>query len=315
MLTPKPRGTLSAEVFARIHSDTSLDGLQDLRPDGVDDEQIVLWAAYELHYQGFEDVADHWEWDPGLIGVRRRLEQDFEGRLAQRLAVVEPGDEPIATLTELVEGHEGPSLARHVQRSATVEQVRELLAHRSVYHLKESDPQTWVVPRLDVAGRAALVELQYDEYGGGDPSRLHAGLFARALQAAGIPSEYGWFVNEAPVEILEMNNAMSLFGLHRRLRGAALGHLAAFEMTSSLPSRWMAQGLRRLGFPEETAEYYDEHVVADAVHEQLVLRSICGPLLGRTPALVGQVLHGAQTCLDLEDRYARRMLTQWGESA
>ena len=40
---------------------------------------------------------------------------------------------------------------------------------------------------------------------------------------------------------------MSLFGLHRRLRGALVGHLAAFEMTSSIPNRRYGDGLRRLG--------------------------------------------------------------------
>ena len=107
-----------------------------------------------------------------------------------------------------------------------------------------------------------------------------------------------------PLEILEQNNAMSLFGLHRRLRGAALGHLAAFEATSSLPSRRMVQGLERLGFPDELVDYYAEHVEADAVHEQLAVRTICGGLLADEPGLEDDAWFGAFTCLDLEDRFA-----------
>ena len=83
--------------------------------------------------------------------------------------------------------------------------------------------------------------------------------------------------------MLEQNNALSMFGLQRRLRGAALGHLAAFEATSSLPSRRLAQGLERLGFPDEMVGYYREHVEADAVHEQLALRDVCVALLRRNP--------------------------------
>ena len=46
-------------------------------------------------------------------------------------------------------------------------------------------------------------------------------------------------LDDASVEVLEQNNAMSLFGLHRRLRGASLGHLAAFEATARCrPVRW-----------------------------------------------------------------------------
>ena len=75
---------------------------------------------------------------------------------------------------------------------------------------------------------------------------------------------------------------MSLFGLHRRLRGAALGHLAAFEATSSLPSRRMAQGLAPARAARRRwSHYYDEHVEADAVHEQLAVRTICGALRRR----------------------------------
>ena len=104
---------------------------------------------------------------------------------------------------------------------------------------------------------------------------------------------------------------MSLMGLHRRLRGAALGHLAAFEATSSLPSRRMVQGLTRLGLAPEIVAYYEEHVAADAVHEQLAVRTICGSLVREEPALVADVFFGAFTCLDLEDRLAHRLLAQW----
>jgi len=74
----------------------------------------------------------------------------------------------------------------------------------------------------------------------------------------------------------------------------------------------MAQGLERLGFPPAMVEYYREHVEADAVHEQLAARNICGALLTDHPHLAEQVLFGAFTCLDLERRLARRALTEWG---
>jgi hypothetical protein len=207
--------------------------------------------------------------------------------------------------------HDGPSLAAFVHREADTDQVLDLLRLRSVYHLKESDPVAWLVPRLDDATKAALMELQYDEYGTGNPNLLHAGLFARGLEACGLSPVYGAYVDDVPAEILEQNNAMTLFGLNRRLRGAALGHLAAFEVTSSLPSRRIAQGLRRLGLPEEMAAYYDEHVEADAVHEQLAVRTICGSLLAAEPNLTADVFLGAFSCLDLEDRTAHRLLGEW----
>ena len=149
----------------------------------------------------------------------------------------------------------------------------------------------------------------------GDPDRLHAQLFARGMEASGLRPEHGTYVDDAPVEILEQNNALSMFGLRRRLRGAAVGHLAAFEATSSLPSRRMAQGLERLGFPAEMVAYYTEHVEADAVHEQVALRDICVPLVADDPTLEPDVWFGAWACLDLEDRTAHRLLDSWGVTA
>ena len=180
----------------------------------------------------------------------------------------------------------------------------DLLRMRSIYHLKEADPSAWVVPRLDTAPKAALVELLYDEYGAGDPNKLHHHLFARGLEAVGLRSEYGAYVDDAPAEVLEQNNAMALFGLHRRLRGAAMGHLAAFEATSSMPSRRMAAGLERLGLDATMIGYYTEHVTADAAHEQVAVRAICGALLDQEPALWDDVFFGAFTCMDQEDRVA-----------
>ena len=203
------------------------------------------------------------------------------------------------------------SLARFVQTRATREQVLELLRLRSLFHLPEFDPTTWVVPRLPVRAKAALAELLYDEYGAGNPNRLHHHLFARALAACGLDAARGRYVDEAPLEVLEQSNAMSLFGLHRRLRGAALGHFAAFEATSSAPSRRLVQGLQRLDLPAEVVDYYDTHVAADAVHEQIAARTICGSFVEDEPALRGDVLLGAATCLGLEDRVGAWVLDRW----
>ncbi len=42
------------------------------------------------------------------------------------------------------------------------------------------------------------MELQYDEYGVGDPARLHAELFARGMEASGLRPEHGAYVDESP---------------------------------------------------------------------------------------------------------------------
>jgi len=307
---PKPRGRLSERVLARL-GDQPTAGAGLPRPESDEDAAITLWTLHELSYGGFEDVDDGAERDVDLFRVRCLLEDDLERRLRDRWPGV-PDLELATGFFDWVGGHDGPSLARFVQKEATEEQVLDLLRMRSVYHLKEADPTSWVIPRLTAGPKAALVELQYDEYGVGDPERLHHELWARGLEASGLRPETGGYVDEVPLEVLEQNNAVSAFGLQRRLRGAALGHLAAFEATSSLPSRRMAQGLDRLGFPAEMVCYYTEHVEADAVHEQIALRDVCLRLVEEEPGLEPDVWFGAWACLDLEDRTARRLLDSWG---
>jgi hypothetical protein len=312
---PKPRGRLSEQVLAAL-SDLPVAGgtWGSSEAESQEDAALTLWVLHELSYRGFDEVDDGAERDPELFRLRCVLEDDLERRLRERWPG--PPDAELGTgFFDWLAAHDGPSLARHVQTAATEEQLLDLLRIRSVYHLKEADPTSWVIPRLTAAPKAALVELQYDEYGVGDPARLHHELWARGMEASGLRPEYGAYVDEAPVEVLEQNNAVSMFGLQRRLRGAAVGHLAAFEATSSLPSRRMAQGLDRLGFPPEIIGYYTEHVEADAVHEQLALRDICLPLVAEQPSLEPDVWFGAWTCLELEDRTARRVLDAWGEAA
>jgi pyrroloquinoline quinone (PQQ) biosynthesis protein C len=183
--------------------------------------------------------------------------------------------------------------------------------HRSIYHLKESDPHAFGIPRLDGAPKVALAELQYDEFGGGRPDRLHSTLFARALEGAGLDPAYGAYVDVVPAPTLAVNNVMSLFALHRRLRGALMGHLAAFESTSSLPCKRYSGGAARLGFDARVTDYFDEHVEADAVHEQLATRDICQQLVDQEPDLHRDVLVGAAACLNLEARSGQLMLDAW----
>lgn len=312
---PKPRGQLSDAVLARLRDAGPVGRPVVAQPESRDDAAITLWTLHELSYRSFDDVDDGAERDPDLLRVRRDLEDELEADLRQRWPGVPEGRDLVADLHDWIADHDGPSMARHVQTAATEEQVLDLLRFRSVYHLKEADPTTWVVPRLPVAAKAALVELQYDEYGVGDPARLHARLFAVGIEASGLRPEYGAYADEAPCEFLEQNNALSMFGLQRRLRGAAVGHLAAFEATSSLPSRRMAQGLERLGFPPEIVGYYAEHVEADAVHEQTALRDVCGSLIADEPLLEPDVWFGAWACLDLEDRSAAHLFDAWGVQA
>lgn len=316
MHLPEPRGELSEHLFAALATGRAAPDRIALTDD--DDLQISLWALYELHYRGFDEVDPAREWDPCLIAVRAELEDPFEVALRERTAelVAAAAEESdlVAGLERIVAA-DGPSVARYLHRRATRDQFLEYLTLRSVYHLKETDPEVWLLPRLTGAAKAALAELAYDEFGAGHGDAVHQVLFEEALRDVGLDPAYGAYVDRAPAHVLAVNNAMSLFGLHRRLRGASAGHFAAFEMTSSLPCRRIVQGAERLGLGPGVIRYYSEHVEADAVHEHVASRSLCGSMVAEDPALRADIFFGAATCIALEADSSARTLEAWDGGA
>lgn len=281
-----------------------------------DDLQLALFALYASAYGAFAAFDPDLEWDPSLIATRRLLEAAFEASLRRSVPVPElpepTGDAVARALFALTGAEGGPSLSRYLARKATLAQASEFLVQRTIYTLREADPHSWAIPRLSGRAKAALVEIQSDEYGGGRPDRVHATLFARAVRGAGLDDTYGAYVDLVPAVTLASLNTMSMFGLNRRLVGAIVGHLAAFEMTSSIPNRLYAEGLRRLGFGDDVCEYFDEHVEADAVHEQIAGRDMAGALAEDRPDLLPDIVFGAAACLVVDDRVGQHMLEAWG---
>jgi hypothetical protein len=281
-----------------------------------EDFQLALWVAYELHYRGFDGVDDDWEWDPGLLTVRRALEDRLLTTVRSATsewvtASMEARGDVAGRLFALTDLVPGAPLSGYLQREATHEQFLEYLTHKSIYHLKESDPQSFVLPRLSGRPKVALAELQYDEYGAGRPDQLHQHLFSIGLEAVGLSTGYGDYLDQVPGYTLAVTNVMNLFALRRSLAAAAMGHLGAFEATSSEPCRKVAGGCRRLGLPEAVSVYFDEHVEADAVHEQLAFRDICGGMVAERPELLEDVFTGAAAYLLTEGIAGREMLAAW----
>jgi hypothetical protein len=313
MFLPRPRGPISAALVDALHGagwpGKSVDPVTD--PLADDDLQLALWIGFELHYRGFEDVAESWEWDPQLIGLRRELEAMVLDQLRREVVVLQ-SDRPVAVrLGELIDSDDGPPLSRYLQRRASRSQFNEFVVHRSVYQLKEADPHTWVIPRLGGRAKAALIEIQIDEYAHGDPKRMHQELYRTMLRGLGLNDAYGFYVDAVPGITLAVSNVMSLFALRRELRGALAGHLAAYEMTSSEPCRRYARGLRRLRADGATCEFFDEHVTADALHEQLASHDLCGGLAEAEPELTDDILFGAAACLHVDGRFGRHLLAHW----
>jgi len=325
---PLPRGNISAAVVSALASgeprevqfpELAVESLGGFDPFG-EDAQLALWCCYALHHHGFAGVPDDWEWEPELLRLRARLERAFLARLYDECGAPESVRLTTAAvldgLDDLAHG-DGPSLSRHLEQHGTFTQAREFLVHRAVYQTKEADPHSWAIPRVPGAAKAALVSIQYDEYGAGDAEQMHSSLFMTTLAWAGVDLDAlhrggGTIVDRVPASTLATDNLISHLGLHRSHRAACIGHLALFEMTSIGPMARYAALLRRLGAPRGARHFYETHVLADQVHEQ-VARTMVTALLDEEPDQGSMVLFGARALDVVERRFAAALLAAWSE--
>jgi len=315
---PPPRGPLSEELFEALRGPPGTrlappGHVEPVDPVGDEDLQLALYVGYELHYTAIRGVDERWERSPALLAFLEALEEPFDAAVADLVGpseAVAPAGVAEA-LQAIVAEDPGPPLSRYLEARGTREQMLEHVIHRSAYQLKESDPHSWAIPRLPPGPKAALLEVQFDEYGGGSSERMHSVLFARTMAELGLEDAYGGYLDRWPGVTMATVNLMTGFGLRRHRRGAIVGHLAAFEMTSSIPNRRYGNALRRLGYGPEVTHFYDEHVEADAVHENIAAWDLAGGLAAAEPEVAADVLFGARALLQIEARWAQHLMDAW----
>lgn len=306
---PSPEAKL--ELGAAV--ERALDECYDIKTD--EDLQLSLFLLYLLHYGPAEFVRGEWEWDPDLIRIRSSIEERFEAQLRAEVELPSPlprdGKAAAEMLFEMTQPAAKPGTAMWLAKNATEDLLREFLIQRSIYTLREADPHTWSIPKLQGRAKAAMVEIQADEYGGGHPDKVHSEIFARTMRNFGLDDTPDVYLDVVPASTLASTNLISMFGLHRRLRGANVGHLAAFEMTSTIPNKHYGNAFRKRGYGQDVTWYFDEHVEADAVHEQLAARDLVGNLVDDEPQLTEDIFFGAAACLYVDGRAGDHMLEAW----
>ena len=327
---PSARGDLSAYTLELLVGRRP--SHQPAVPAGFlasDDGQLALYCCYELGYRSFAGISPDAEWDPRILAWRAALEARFETELVGLVGSAHVDPQPVGSIGARVQsvalgdacvGDDQedrsavtPSLSAYLAESGTVGELQEFLIHRSAYQLKEADPHTFGLPRFGGRSRAAMVEIQMDEYGEGRPGRSHAELFASTMRGAGLDAAYGSYLDRLPGVTLACCNLATLFGLHRRLLPALIGHLAVFELTSVVPMGRYSRALERHGFGPDVRHFYDTHVVADAHHGPLARDGLVQTFVDEFPDGAGLVLFGARSVMELERRFADHLLTSWSE--
>ncbi len=311
---PEARGEVSGFLLGVLpQSPRELAAVPAAPDDGLsgEDTALALYLCYELHYRGWSGVDPRWEWEPSLLALRRALEDRFVEALFDEVGPPVPCADVEEHLAHILSVGSGPSLSGHLGGVGTIEQFRELAVHRSAYQLKEADPHSWALPRLSGQPKAALVAIQFDEYGQGARCDMHSSLFADTLVALGLDPRYGRYLGQIPGVTLATVNLISLLGVHRRWRGALVGHLAIFEMASVGPNTAYGDGLRRLGLGPEATRFYDVHVSADAEHQVLATQALAGGLARAEPAISGDIAFGARAIMATEGLFSRHLLDAW----
>jgi hypothetical protein len=183
--------------------------------------------------------------------------------------------------------------------------------HRSAYQLKEADQHSNLIPRMPRGrAKAALIEIQADEYGNGVPGESHQELFARTMTGLGLDPTPGRYLDRIPAVTLATCNLLSVLASSRRWLAAGLGHLALFEMTSVGPMGRYARATEEVAGPD-AARFYEVHVEADAHHEVLAVEAMVRPFVEQHPELGEQVVQGARWLTAVETAFTDAVLTAW----
>jgi hypothetical protein len=281
-------------------------------PDPFDDDlQLALYCCYESHFSDLPGVTGDLEWDLEVLAFRAQLEFAFELGLRDVAGGLPPTGPIRGVLREMIDADDGPSLSRHMEAEGTLGQMCEFVVHRSAYQLKEADGHTLGIPRLTGRAKQILAEIQAGEYGvDGEDRVMHAALFARTMRELGLDDRRHAYLDVLPGSALAISNAISMFGLHRRWRGALVGHLAVFEMTSVVPMGRYGRALERLGASPAARRFYDVHVLADAEHELMAL-DLAEAFVAAEPDRLADVVFGAGCAIAAERRFAVQLLDGW----
>ena len=172
---PQPRGPVSEALLAGLRQRPH--PLDPVAGDvGAEDLHLALYCCYELHYRGFDGVDDDWEWEPSLLALRGAARAALRGRAARA-------------------GRAAGRAARPARRSTSL--LRELMQcrrravgvdlHRARGDAPSSCWSSWSTARrtssrrptrtrgrcrgCGAAPKAAMVEIQADEYGDGRAGR------------------------------------------------------------------------------------------------------------------------------------------------
>ncbi len=224
-----------------------------------------------------------------LRQTREALEQGFAGYLAARREEFGARLSPPSESSDLPGWFEELALGDHpaesgqwsgyVSEQASLEQMKRIVAQRSLFFLREPDPWIYAVPTLRGVAKAGLIDLLLDEYGWGKLEHMHSSVYARMMRALRLDDVRDHYELDAGASCLAAMNHQWMCALGSGRSRQLIGVIYLTEASSPDAMRAYLAGWERLGVSDpDVLEFYELHVEADENHRAVALEEVVLPL-------------------------------------
>ena len=261
-------------------------------------------AMYALHAQSAWSPVDAVrvnEHDVTLAAVLRELERGFERELSRFEVPSDMPDDPALFgpwLTDLALSRDLPQIPAtgmgpFIRDEITLDQLREIVAQRSLFFLKEPDPWAMVIPSLRGKAKAGLLDLLLDEYGWGRHDHMHSTVYEVLMERLGLDTGYDAYFDRTAWQFLAGMNLQGMYARHRRLCRRMYGYIYLVEADSPDSMRHYLAGWERLGVEDPAVtKFYELHVTADEGHQEVALDELIGPVVADEPDARADIARG-----------------------
>jgi hypothetical protein len=203
------------------------------------------------------------------------------------------------------QGHE---LFAWLRDHASLEQMRWFLRQEVAGEAGFEDLTALTQVRMPRRAKLELARNYWDEMGRGQAKGMHGPMLDHMAAHLDLRATL-----EATVwEALALANTMTGLAYHRHYAFQAVGALGVVELTAPRRAGMVAQGLKRLGVPDEHRHYFSLHAVLDVQHAASWNAEIILPLIEGDRRRAAAIAEGALMRLACGarcfDRYRREIM-------
>lgn len=277
-------------------------------------------AMYALYAQnGWSPVGavrDN-QHDPAMAAVLIELERGFQRSLARHELPEEPPSDADGfaewlqefTLHRELPGDPPSGMPAYLDEAATLDQMKEIVAQRALFFLKEPDPWAMVIPSLHGVAKAGLLDLLLDEYGWGRYDQMHSTIYEELMGELGLETAYDAYAGRSSWEFLATMNLQNMYARHRRLCRRMYGYIYLTEADSPRAMKHYLKAWDRLGLGgnERITKFYELHVTADEGHQDVALSEVIVPVVREEPSAAREIARGVLEGRVTEGAFGRHL--------